>query len=157
MDEEDKSRKIIEPEENPRSTLADLVSQIHQLQQIVREKEMLMKRNEISNNFKVCTTNEELPLSRSLLPACYKFLNKSICFIQHDSLMQKMTRLEKQVEQEKRLNTNLAAEIESCRRESRLLKESSLATSQDHTKQVNDFTRRITILHEGTLHQFVYF
>lgn len=50
--------------------------------------------------------------------------------------MQKITRLEKQVEQEKRLNTNLTAEIESCRRESRLLKESSLATSQDQTKQV---------------------
>ena len=57
-------------------------------------------------------------------------------FFQHDNLMQKITRLEKQVEQEKRLNTNLTAEIESCRRESRLLQESSLASSQDQTKQV---------------------
>lgn len=52
-DEEHKPRNIIDSDERPRSTLADLVSQIHQMQQIVREKEMLMKRNEISSNFKV--------------------------------------------------------------------------------------------------------
>lgn len=52
--EEEKPRNIIAMEdENPRSTLVELVGQVHQMQQIVREKEMLMKRNEISSNFKV--------------------------------------------------------------------------------------------------------
>lgn len=40
-------------EQNSRSTLQELVSQIHQLQQNIREKEMQMKRSEISANFKV--------------------------------------------------------------------------------------------------------
>lgn len=40
-------------EESPRSTLKDLVAQVHQLQQTVREKEILIKRNEVSFNFKV--------------------------------------------------------------------------------------------------------
>lgn len=38
---------------NSRSTLQELVSQIHQQQQTIREKEMEMKRCEISANFKV--------------------------------------------------------------------------------------------------------
>lgn len=60
--------------------------------------------------------------------------------------MQTIARLEKQVDQEKQLNTNLTAEIESCRRESRLLKESTLASSQDQSKQVNSnqFLRNFT-------------
>lgn len=41
-------------EESSRSTLKDLVAQVHQLQQTVREKEILIKRNEVSFNFKVC-------------------------------------------------------------------------------------------------------
>lgn len=113
-------------EENPRSTLADLVGQVHHMQQIVREKEIVMKRNEVSSNFKVFIIQSSV-----FCAFCNRFV-----FFQHDSLMQKITRLEKQVDQEKRLNTNLSAEIESCRRESRQLKETSLATSQDQAKQV---------------------
>lgn len=48
-EDEGKSRD----DENDRSTLKELVAQIHHLQQEVREKEMLIKRNEISFNFKV--------------------------------------------------------------------------------------------------------
>lgn len=55
--------------------------------------------------------------------------------------MQKISVLEKQVEQEKRLNTNLTAEIESTRRELRHMKESSVATNQDQTKQTADLKR----------------
>lgn len=117
-------------DENPRSTLVDLVGQVHQMQQIVREKEMLMKRNEISSNFKVTI--------KTLLSL---FVLVIVLLFQHDSLMQKISILEKQVEQEKRLNTNLTAEIESSRRELRQIKESSFATNQDQTKQTADLKR----------------
>lgn len=60
---------------------------------------------------------------------------------QHESLVQKISVLEKQVEQEKRLNTNLTAEIESSRRELRQMKESSFVTNQDQTKQTADLKR----------------
>lgn len=45
-------------------------------------------------------------------------------------------RLEKLVEQEKRLNANLSAEVDSCRREIGRMKDSSLLTSKDQLKQV---------------------
>ncbi|XP_031626283.1 golgin IMH1-like [Contarinia nasturtii] len=99
-------------EETSRSTLKGLVAQIHQLQQEVREKEILIKRNEISFNFK------------------------------NDSLNQKVIRLEKLVEQEKRLNANLKAEIECCRKESKQIKESSLLKGKDQIKQLSDSKRQ---------------
>lgn len=52
----------LKSEEQPTSsTMKELVGQIHHLQQTVREKEMLMKRNEISVNFKV-KSDHEIPL-----------------------------------------------------------------------------------------------
>ncbi|XP_055302935.1 uncharacterized protein LOC129568714 isoform X2 [Sitodiplosis mosellana] len=112
MEAPDAEANKSEGEETPRSTLKELVAQIHHLQQEVREKEMLIKRNEISMNFK------------------------------NDSLNQKVVRLEKLVEQEKLLNTNLTAEVDVCRKESRRLKESSLSTSNDQLKQLNDLKRQ---------------
>lgn len=53
-DEVNKSRE----DESARSTLKELVAQIHQLQQEVREREMLTKRNEISFTFKVSRENQ---------------------------------------------------------------------------------------------------
>lgn len=58
--------------------------------------------------------------------------------MQNESLIQKIARLEKQVEHEKRLNSNLNAEIESCRKADRLSKESTLTMAKDHAKQVID-------------------
>lgn len=49
---DEEARKATE-DETSRSTLKDLVAQVHQQQQTLREQEMQMKRNEISFNFKV--------------------------------------------------------------------------------------------------------
>lgn len=56
--------------------------------------------------------------------------------MQNDSLNQQVIRLETLVEQEKRLNSNLSVEIESLRKESTQMKESSLLTNNDQMKQV---------------------
>lgn len=68
----------------------------------------------------------------------WTFLNTVINFFsfQNESLNQKILRLEKLVEQEKRLSSNLSAEVESCRRESRRTKESSLSSNKNQMKQV---------------------
>lgn len=69
-DEVNKSKE----DASARSTLKELVSQIHQLQQEVREKEMLTKRNEISFNFKVhATTNGNL-FARDILSDLFLYL-----------------------------------------------------------------------------------
>lgn len=55
---------------------------------------------------------------------------------QNDTSVQKIARLEKQIEQEKRLNGNLAAEIRKLNEEALRLENSSYSNRRDQDEQV---------------------
>lgn len=114
--------------DSPNETLKELVAEIHHLQQLVREKDLQIKRNEVSHSF----------LVKSLFPMmvqCILIFN-SIYRQQNDTSVQKINRLEKQIEHEKRLNGNLSAEIHKLNEEALRCEQSSYSLSKEQHEQV---------------------
>lgn len=138
-----------ESRENHR-TIKELVGQIHQLQKNVRDKELQMRKNEISYTYKVKAKNPQISYNLKTNWQKTEHLNLNQLFGQkpfntHDfhqieNGTQKIDRLEKQIDHEKRINDRLTTEAKDLRIELDRIKNASQSLNQNQLKQVNSTT-----------------